>query len=192
MGRMIARLEGKVLEHEGDAVVIDCSGVGYGVRVCHDEQSSLTAGQTYILYISEQIKEDAHELFGFSQKSRRQLFNLLLSVSGVGPKAAMAILNVGSEAEVRSAIASGDTKFISAAVGVGKKVAERVVVDLKNKVGLGDDPSATDWLAGPNEQDEAVQALISLGHSPSDASQLLAKVDPKLPTTERVKKALSL
>lgn len=189
---MIARLEGKVLEHEGDQVVIDCSGVGYGVRICHDEQASLTIGETYVLYISEQIKEDAHELFGFSQKSRRQLFNLLLSVSGVGPKAAMAILNVGSEGQVRTAVASGDTKFISAAVGVGKKVAERIVVDLKNKVGLGDDPSATDWLAGPGEQDEAVQALISLGHSQSDASQLLAKVDPKLSTTERVKKALSL
>lgn len=187
---MIARLSGTVLEHEGGAVVIDCGGVGYGVFVCQDEEPHLRVDGDCVLYISEQIKEDAHNLYGFLQKSRRHLFNQLLSVSGVGPKAAMAIINIGPEAQVRGAIARGDTGFISAAVGVGKKVAERVVVDLKNKVGLGDDPSATDWLAGPGEQDEAVQALVSLGHSPSDASLLLAKIDSSLPTTERVKQAL--
>lgn len=187
---MIARLSGTVLENASGQIVVDCRGVGYGVHVCHDEQTALKMNETCVLYIAEQIKEDAHELFGFLTKSRRQLFYLLLSVSGVGPKAAMAILNVGSEGHVRTAIASGDTGFISAATGVGKKVAERVVVDLKNKVGLGDDPNATSFLAGANEQDEAIQALVSLGHTAQDAVQLLASVDPKLPTAARIKKAL--
>lgn len=179
-----------VVDHGDNSVVVDCSGVGYGVHVCHDEQSKLSVGATIELHIAEQIKEDGHELFGFLQKSRRQLFHLLLSVSGVGPKAAMAILNIGSEGQVRSSIASGDTKFISAAVGVGRKVAERVVVDLKNKVGLGDDPDATSFLAGVDKQDEALQALMSLGHTAQDAATLLASIDKKLPTTERVRLAL--
>lgn len=187
---MIARVSGVVLENENDSVIVDCGGVGYGVHVCFDEQSLLKVDEPCELHISEQIKEDSHELYGFLRKSRKQLFDLLLSVSGVGPKAAMAILNIGNEGQVRSAIATGDIKFISAAVGVGKKVAERIVVDLKNKVGLGDNPDATHFLAGPSEQDEAVQALMSLGHSATDASQLLASVDNNLSTTERVKAAL--
>ncbi len=187
---MIARLTGEVIEHEGSQVIVDCGGVGYGVQVCFDEQQKLSLGTKCNLYIAEQIKEDAHELFGFSAKSRRQLFGLLISVNGVGPKAAMAILNVGSEGQVRSAIASGDTKFISAAKGVGKKVAERAVVDLKNKVGLEASDNATDFLGDFAVTDEAVEALTALGHNAQDAVQLLRGVDPKLSTSERVKEAL--
>lgn len=187
---MIARLRGKIIEHDGAMVVLDCGGVGYGVNVCVDEQSKLATGTECDLFIAEQIKEDAHELFGFSSKSRKMLFDLLRSVNGVGPKAAMAILNIGTEGQVRSAIASGDTKFISAAKGVGKKVAERAVVDLKNKVGLEASDSATDFLADVSMTDEAVEALTALGHSPQDAAQMLRGIDTNLSTSERVKQAL--
>lgn len=187
---MIVRLRGKVIEHQADMVVVDCNGVGYGVHVCHDEQSKLSNGTDCNLYIAEQIKEDAHELFGFSSASRKQLFDLLISVNGVGPKAAMAILNIGTEGQVRTAIAAGDTKFISAAKGVGKKVAERAVVDLKNKVGLQASDSATDFLADVSLTDEAVEALTALGYSPQDAAQLLRGIDSNLPTNERIKQAL--
>ena len=173
---MIARLRGMVIEHEGDSVVVDCAGVGYGVHVCVDEQSRLSNGTNCDLYISEMIKEDAHELFGFVAKSRQQLFELLTSVNGIGPKAAMAIMNTGPEAQVRAAVASGDTKFITTAKGVGKKVAERVVVDLKNKVGLQVSESATDFLSDAAITDEAVEALVALGHSSQDAAQLLRGV----------------
>ncbi len=189
---MIARLRGEVLEYEGLRVIIDCAGVGYGVLVCADEQQQLQLGTKCDLYIAEQFKEDAHELFGFSTKSRRQLFGLLISVTGIGPKAAMAVLNIGYEGKVRSAIASGDTKFITAAVGVGKKVAERLVVDLKNKVGLEVSDSATDFLSDAVTTDEAVEALTTLGHSPQDAVILLRGVDPKLSTAERIKQALKV
>lgn len=187
---MIARLRGNVIEHDGDTVVVDCGGVGYGVHVCADEQQHLSNGTTCDLFIAEQIKEDGHELFGFSAKSRKLLFNLLTSVNGVGPKAAMAIMNIGNEGQVRSAIAGGDTKFISAAKGVGKKVAERVVVDLKSKVGLEASDSATDFLADAAVTDEAVEALVALGHSPQDAALMLRGIDAALPTGERVKQAL--
>jgi len=189
---MIARLRGEVIEHDGSRVVIDCGGVGYGVLVCHDEQSSLRVGSKCDLYIAEQIKEDAHELFGFSAPSRKQLFTLLISVNGVGPKAAMAILNIGSEGQVRAAIASGDTKFITAAKGVGKKVAERAVVDLKSKVGLEASDSATDFLGDLPATDEALLALTALGHSSQDAAHLLRGIDDNLPTSERVKQALKV
>ena len=187
---MIAQINGEVIEHEGDIVVVDCGGVGYGVNVCFDELQTLTRGEKCKLYIAEQIKEDAHSLFGFSNKSRKQLFTLLISVNGVGPKAAMAILNIGSEGQVRSAIASGDTKFITAAKGVGKKVAERAVVDLKNRVGLEASDSATDFLNDVNVSDEAHQALTSLGYSAQDAAELLRPIDSELPTAERVRQAL--
>lgn len=189
---MIVRLRGEVIEHDGSIVVIDCNGVGYGVHVCFDEQQKLNLGSKCDLYIAEQIKEDAHELFGFSKKSRKDLFKILIGVNGVGPKAAMSILNVGSEGQVRSAIATGDTKFISAAQGVGKKVAERVVVDLKNKVGLEASADATDFLSDASITDEAVEALVALGHSPQDASELLRGIDPKLSTNERIKLALKV
>ncbi len=187
---MIVRLRGEVIEHEGSIVVVDCNGVGYGVHVCFDEQQKLRLGSKCDLFIAEQIKEDAHELFGFSKKSRKDLFRLLIGVNGVGPKAGMAILNVGSEGQIRSAVASGDTKFISAAQGVGKKVAERVVVDLKNKVGLEASVDATDFLGDAGITDEAVEALVALGHSLQDAVELLRGIDSKLSTSERIKKAL--
>lgn len=187
---MIARLRGEVIEHEDARVIVDCGGVGYGVQVCYDEQQRLQLGSKCDLYIAEQIKEDAHELFGFSAKSRKQLFGLLISVNGVGPKAGMAILNIGSEGQVRSAIANGDTEFISAAKGVGKKVAERAVVDLKNKVGLEASEDATDFLNDVSMGDEAVEALTALGYSVQDATELLRGVDSKLTTSERVRSAL--
>jgi Holliday junction DNA helicase RuvA len=187
---MISRLRGEVIEHEDSHVIVDCGGVGYGVQVCHDEQQQLQLGSKCDLYIAEQIKEDAHDLYGFSSKSRKQLFGLLISVNGVGPKAGMAILNIGSEGQVRSAIASGDTKFISAAKGVGKKVAERAVVDLKNKVGLEASDGAVDFLSDSVTSDEAVEALTALGYSSQDAVELLRGVDSQLSTSDRIKQAL--
>jgi holliday junction DNA helicase RuvA len=187
---MIARLRGEVLEHEDSRIIIDCGGIGYGVQVCYDEQQKLPLGSKCDLFIAEQIKEDAHELYGFSAKSRKQLFGLLISVNGVGPKAGMAILNIGSEGQVRAAIASGDTKFISAATGVGKKVAERVVVDLKNKVGLEASDGAVDFLSDSVTSDEAVEALTALGYSAQDAVELLRGIDSKLSTSDRIKLAL--
>lgn len=187
---MISRLRGEVIEHEDTRVIVECGGVGYGVQICYDEQQKLSLGAKCDLFIAEQIKEDAHELYGFSAKSRKHLFGLLISVNGVGPKAAMAILNIGSEGQVRSAIASGDTKYISAAKGVGKKVAERAVVDLKNKVGLEASEGAVDFLSDAVTSDEAVEALTALGYNPQDAVELLRGIDTKLSTSDRIKLAL--
>jgi Holliday junction DNA helicase RuvA len=188
---MIATLKGKIAEKTPDLIVMECGGVGYGIYVPFEDFGALAEGQEAKLFIYEHIRENAHDLFGFRDIQSKILFEQLLSVNGVGPRMALSILSIANLQTVRQAIATGDTKFISQAVGVGKRVAERVVVDLKDKVGLTSDENATDFLtttANPN--DEALQALVTLGYSVQDAAVALKNIDIKLPTEDRVKQAL--
>lgn len=189
---MIAALEGRVLEKDGNTVVLFTDGVGYEVTMCPDDLEHAFVDKELFLYVAENIKEDAHDLYGFLQKSKKQLYQQLVSVNGVGPKAGMAILAVDAEDEIRRAIASGDTGLLSRASGVGKKVAERVVVDLKNKVGMLESADATSFLRDDtlSDSDEAVLALMALGYSVIDAKFALSSVDKDLPTEKRVKEAL--
>lgn len=188
---MIALLNGLISEKIDDKVVLDCNGVGYGLLVTFEDFGALKTGDQAKLYVYEHIRENTYDLFGFRDLETKKLFEQLLSVNGVGPKMALAILSVASVKHVRQAIAAGDTKFISRASGVGKRVAERVVVDLKDKVGLIASEGATEFLsitADPN--DEALQGLVALGYSVQDAAEALKKVDTDLPPAERIKAAL--
>jgi Holliday junction DNA helicase RuvA len=190
---MIAILSGVVSEKLTDIVVLDVQGVGYGLLVPAEDYGRLKAGESAKLYIYEHIREQAHDLFGFLSRDTKALFEQLLDVNGVGPKMALNMLSIGSGQEVRQAIAAGDVTFIQQASGVGKRVAERVVVELKDKVGLvGVDLESTGLLQGETNlmKDEAVEALVALGYTAADAGQSLAGVDPKLPTEDRVKLAL--
>lgn len=188
---MIALLQGKVLEKIGYEIVIDCSGVGYGVLVTFEDFGALKTGEQVKLYIHENIRESSHDLFGFLNLESKALFEQLLSVKGVGPKMALAILSVASLARVRQAIAAGDIKFLTQSKGVGKRAAERVVVDLKDKVGLAASADATEFLTtSADPDDEALQALVALGYSVQDAAEALRQVDPKLASAERIKLAL--
>jgi Holliday junction DNA helicase RuvA len=190
---MIATLKGTVSEKLPDVVVLEAAGVGYGMFVTTEDYGRLETGQTAKVYIYEHIREQTHDLFGFVALDTKQLFELLLGVNGVGPKMALAILSIGNVQDVRKAIATGDVKYIQAAQGVGKRVAERVVVELKDKVGLeGVDLSVTGLLQGENilMKDEAVEALVALGYTPADAAVALQKIEPTLPTDERVRQAL--
>ncbi|MDB5185054.1 MAG: ruvA [Candidatus Saccharibacteria bacterium] len=191
---MIATLQGIISEKLPDVVVLDVRGVGYGLFVTTEDFGRLTAGEAAKLYIYEHIREQQHDLFGFVSRDTQLLFEQLLGVNGVGPKMALNVLSVGSSNDVRVAIAGGDVKYIQQASGVGKKVAERVVVELKDKVGLaGIDLLATGLLQGEGllMQDEAIEALVALGYSPQDAAKALQAVDPELPTAERIKQALT-
>lgn len=136
----------------------------------------------------------SHDLFGFTTPDAKKLFEQLLDVNGVGPKMALSVLNIGNAPEVRASIAGGDTKTIQKANGVGKRVAERIVVDLKDKVGLpGVELSATGLLQSDTRllKDEAVEALVALGYTPQDAAIALHNIDPTLSTESRIKQALS-
>lgn len=190
---MIATLTGTVAEKLPDVVVLEVQGVGYGLFVTAEDYGRLGPGSRAKVYIHEHIREATHDLFGFLELDTKQLFEQLLSVNGIGPKMALSVLSIGTPNEVRAAIAGGDTKVIQRANGVGKRVAERVVVELKDKVGLpGVDLHSAGLLQSDRllAQDEAAEALMALGFTAQDAVRALQDVDTALPTEARVKQAL--
>lgn len=189
---MIATLKGIITEKIADVTVIDVNGVGYGVFMPSSAANKLANGDSCRLYIYEHIKEDAHMLFGFVEISDKQLFEQLLSVKNVGPKVAMALLDIGDANTVRYAIASGDVKQLQTAKGVGKRAAEQIVVELRDKMGLAVGAGADDvvYRGSADLQDEAVQALIALGYSESDASLALKDISTDATVEERITMAL--
>ncbi len=190
---MIATLTGVVAEKLPDAVVLDVGGIGYGLFVTREDYGALAQGERTKVYVYEHIREQQHDLFAFHSLDSKRLFEQLMTVSGVGPKMALSVMSVGNVAQVRSAIARGDLEFIQQASGVGKRVAERIVVELKDKVGLeGAELSDIAMLQSTDAllKDEAAEALVALGYSPQDAAQALQAIDKDLATEERVRRAL--
>lgn len=189
---MIATLEGTVSEKLLDSVVIEVSGVGYGLLVTTDDFANLVKGEKAKVFVYEHIRESAHDLFGFRKLSTKRLFEQLLNVKNVGPKVALAVLDIGSDDFVRAAIASGEVKTLQTAKGVGKRAAEQIVVELRDKVGLVSGSGADNVIerSGISQTDEAVQALAALGYEQTDALIALQNVDKTLPTEDRVKQAL--
>lgn len=189
---MIATLEGIVSEKLQALLVMNVRGVGYGVLVPAEDYSKLAVGDEAKIYIYEHIKEGIHDLYGFSSPATKRLFEQLLSVKNVGPKVALSVLDIGSADIVQAAIASGDVKRLQTAKGVGKRAAEQIVVELRDKVGMAVGEGAEHIIgrSGINTQDEAVQALVALGYSDIDAQAALAGIDTSLSTEIRVKKAL--
>lgn len=188
---MIATLRGNVVSKTPD-IVIECAGVGYGVVVPLLDLSNIKLNQETKLFIYEHIKEDSHNLYGFLNQDTKQLFELLLSVKNVGPKVALAVLDLGTMQYVSQIISSGDVKVLQTAKGVGKRAAEQIVVELRDKVGLpvGDAAEQLVTRSGLDKKDEALQALIALGYSDYDAGLALENVDKTLSVEERVKLAL--
>lgn len=173
-------------------VVVDVNGVGYGVQVTVQDRANMPAGQPVKLFIYEHIRDDVHDLYGFLEESSKNLFEQLLSVKNVGPRVALSVMDVGPETSVRGAIAGGDVKLLQSAKGVGKRAAEQMVVELRDKVGLSSSEDAESLVSrgGIDKKDEAAQALEALGFTPGDAMVALARVEKDLPTEERVKQAL--
>lgn len=186
---MIAHVSGTIAEKFAGSVIVDVSGVGYEVQVALGDFEAMRLDEGVKLYTYHHVSENAENLYGFSSLAAKKLFELLITVQGVGPKAALSILSLGMAEQVRNAIANGDAAYITGASGVGKKSAERVIVDLKDKVGLPtryDIPVQTEL----NVSDEALEALMALGYTLADATKALEGVDVSLPTAARVKAAL--
>jgi Holliday junction DNA helicase RuvA len=178
---MIARLRGRISGRAGSGLIVDVNGVGYLVNATPSVQR-LGDGEVTI-EIHTVVREDALQLFGFATADERELFELLLGVSGVGPKVALAILSGSTPAELRRAIARDDVKRFQAIPGIGLKTAQRVVLELKAAV--ADVPTgSTDFAAR--------DALVELGWTLVDADQVLADVDPSLPVAEQVRAALRM
>lgn len=188
---MIAHIFGKLAEKFENLVIVDVHGVGYEIVIPAIDADGLTLGDEVKFYTYHAIRENSEELFGFSSLAAKKLFELLISVQGVGPKAGIAILSLAPTEQVRNAIANADSAFVSKAAGVGKKTAERIIVDLSDKVGL---PSSFGKTiienSKPTEPDEALDALIALGFQLKEATAALENIDNNLPTAERVRLAL--
>ncbi len=189
---MIASLFGEVTQKSLNSVVIDVGGVGYELFISAQEFAELNVGDKQKLYVHESIREDAYDLYGFISEKSEKLFKLLISVKNVGPKAGLALLSIGPPEKVEKAIASGDLALLTSAKGIGKKAAEQLIVELRDKVGLVASSEAEDivYRGAIDTTDEALQALVSLGYSEQDAAAFLKKVDPSLPVNERLKLAL--
>ena len=189
---MISHLKGIIEEKFANSLTIDVHGVGYEVAVSSQDFDNLNLNDEIKIYTYHKISETDEALFGFTSLAAKKLFELLISVNGIGPKAAMSILSLASPEEVRNAIANADSAFVSKAAGVGKKSAERVIVDLSDKVGLPTHYGAT--IVKTKEQkpenDEALDALIALGFPLKEATKALDNVDPALPVDERIRRAL--
>ena len=190
---MIAHVVGTVAEKFNSSVIVDVHGVGYEVNVALGDYGDALLNEQVKLYTYHHIREQSQELYGFSTLAAKKLFELLITVQGVGPKAALAILSLGNAEEVRNAIANSDSGYVTKAAGVGKRIAERVVVDLADKVGLPlrNDTSSLTGLSQPvAHSDEALEALMALGYNLNDATRALEGVSSELSTAERVTQAL--
>lgn len=189
---MIAHVSGVVAEKFGSSVIVDVHGVGYEVAVAAGDYERALLNEPVKFHTYHHIREQSQELFGFTSLAAKKLFEMLITVQGVGPKAALAILSLGDSELVRNAIANGDSAFITKASGVGKRIAERVVVDLTDKVGLAlrSDVSPTGISHTIAHADEALEALMALGYSLNDATHALENVPMDLSTADRVTMAL--
>lgn len=190
---MIAHLFGTITEKLPASVIIDVHGVGYELILSAPDAERINLHDEVKFYTYHALRENAEDLYGFTSLAAKKLFEMLISVNGIGPKAAISILSLGTPEEVRNAIANTDAAFISKAAGVGKKSAERVIVDLRDKVGLPSHYGATETkftLAPAGPADEALDALIALGFPLKEASAALTEVDPSLPVEERIRLAL--
>ena len=191
---MLYYVSGTVAVLEPGLAVIDCGGVGYGCRVTAYTAAQLKLNQPAKLFVTESIREDAYELFGFSGREEQKCYELLVSVTGVGPKAAMAILSAGPQ-NFTLAVMTGDEKLLTAAQGIGKKIAQRIILELKDKIGGSMDTPDFGGVAAPapvsgGNLSLATAALQELGYSPAEVAQALKGTDPAAPTEEIVRHAL--
>ena len=193
---MLYYVSGNVAVLEPGLAVIDCGGVGYGCRVTAYTAAQLKLNQTAKLFITESIREDAFDLYGFVSREEQRCYELLTSVNGVGPKAAMAILSAGPQ-NFTLAVMTGDEKLLTAAQGVGKKLAQRIILELKDKMGgssmeldFSSGVSAVAPVQTGNHAALATAALQELGYSPAEIATALKGVDPNATTEEMIRYAL--
>ena len=195
---MIEYIRGELVEITPALAVIDCNGVGYGIHISLNTYSAIQGKKSVKLYIYEAIREDAHVLFGFSTKQERELFLLLISVSGIGGNTARMILSALSPAELCNVISSGNEKLLKGVKGIGLKTAQRIIVDLKDKIaatGMETVSGSVATLSPANTEvhDEAIAALTMLGFAQAPSQKVVTailKEEPGLTVEKVIKLAL--
>ena len=187
---MLAFIEGTVIDKDNRGLVVANAGLGYAISTPISTLKEATVGQTVQLWLYEHIREDCHELYGFTDQATRQIFELLMTTSGIGSKMALNLLNIGQLSALKSAIVAGNSHYLSQAVGVGQKLADRLSLELKDKIKRLDGVQAGLQATATPAGDETLAALKALGLSPTQAKEALEGVDVSLPTSERLRAAL--
>ena len=193
---MLYSVRGKLIHTTPSSAVVECGGVGFNCQTTFNTLRTLKPGGEVMLYTYLNVREDAMELFGFAEKTELETFKSLISVSGVGPKAGLAVLSELTPEQVAMAIATDDVKTITRAQGVGKKIAQRIVLELKDKLsksvsdsGISNAGADAAAVAGGNIP-KAIEALGVLGYSPSDVAPVLATLDSSLPVEQLIAQTL--
>ena len=191
---MITQLKGRMIEKSPTEIVIDCNGVGYLVNISLNTFSKLSDSESISLYTHLQVKEDSHTLFGFFEKTERNLFRQLISVSGIGASTARTMLSSLTPGEIQSAIVSGNVSVIQSVKGIGLKTAQRVIIDLKDKVSLISENDQFIGNISNTNQDEALSALEVLGYNRKQTSKLIEMLvnnSPEMSVEELIKGTLN-
>lgn len=184
---MIGSIKGKIILKTEKFLIVETSGVGYKVGVSPDTLSKTKKVDGEIsLWIHTHVREDSLDLYGFLERKELEFFEMLINVSGIGPKSALAILGIASIETLRKAIGTGDTTYLTKISGIGKKTAERIVIDLRDRIG--------EEKSGSSLQGEldALEALKSLGYSQNEAREALKKTSSELDTNKKIKEALKI
>ncbi len=195
---MYYSLRGEIIHLSAGIAVIECGGVGYKCQTTMNTQKNLTLGSTVKLYTYLNVREDAMELFGFYTQEELAAYKALIGVSGVGPKVGLAILSALTPQQIALAVASGDVKTITMAQGVGKKLAQRLILELKDKFNIGGSDVEAVSGAGAavsvtsGNVPKAIEALGVLGYGPSDVSPFISTLDPNLPVEKLIGETLKL
>ena len=195
---MFYHIEGVVAELEANLAVIDCAGIGFSLNASANTVSILKKGNRSKLYVAESVSENAFELFGFATKSEKRCFEMLTSVSGIGPKAALSILSYNTPESLALAILNSDEKALTVAPGIGKKIAQRVILELKDKMSKEMGGTSLDFSlpvlsaqpVGGSSVNDAMAALAVLGYSSADVSPVLKNLDTANLSTEQIIKTV--
>ena len=195
---MLYHVEGTVTDIESNLVVVDCHGVGYALNTSLNTIAAVRIGETSKLYIYESVREDAFDLFGFASKEEKRCFEMLIGISGVGPKAAISILSTNTPTGLAVAVLNDDLKALSSAPGIGKKIAQRIILELKDKISketsgvdLGGSVPAVSAPASDNPaRQDAIAALAVLGYSMPEINSAIQKIQIDNLSTEQIVKAV--
>ena len=196
---MLYHVEGTVTDIDANLVVVDCHGVGFALNASLNTVSDVHIGEVSKLYIYESVREDAFDLFGFASKEEKRCFEMLIGISGVGPKAAISILSTNTPTNLALAVLNDDIKALSSAPGIGKKIAQRIILELKDKISketagleLGDAvPAAAAAPASDNPaRQDAIAALAVLGYSMPEINRAIQKTQIDGLTTEQIVKSV--
>src|SRR3990167_2383257 len=188
---MIGSIKGKINFKTEKYIIVDTAGVGYKINISPDTLSKAKKiGEEISLWIHTHVREDAIDLYGFSDHQELEFFEMLINVSGIGPKGALTILGVASIETLRKAIGTGDISYLTKISGIGKKTAEKILIELRDKI--GDQIKDEKGNHSLQEELDALEALKSLGYSQSEAREALKKVSPESNTNTKIKEALKI